>query len=380
MIKSFNILYVGPLHASGCSDSYQSRAKRTTTKFIGSTCFHRMQALKELGYDVVPIDTAPEDVRNRQRRFSYRVRRKLFGPLDLANANRKILAVCQQKEFDIVWIDKGITIKPETLLEIKEMYPKVKLVHYNPDDPFGRHGKSRYWKTFSKAIPEYNVHFVPRKVNVNEYKKLGAQMVIQSIPFWGYCPETHKPMQLSEGDKKQMGGQVGFIGSWEYERAHSLFFLAKNEFQVRVWGDGWKKCKIKHPNLRIEYKSIWGLNYARAICAFDINLCFLRKANRDLQTTKSIEIPSCGGFMLAERTTEHLKLFEEGKEAVFFSSDEELLEKVKYYLLHPQERQRVAEAGRQRCLKSGYSNRECLRGMLRIVCVSKEKRCLIVTK
>jgi len=182
-----------------------------------------------------------------------------------------------------------------------------------------------------------------------------------------YDPETHKPMQLSEGDKKQMGGQVGFIGSWEYERAQSLFFLAKNEIQIRVWGDGWKKCKIKHPNLRIGYKSIWGSDYARAICSFGINLCFLRKANRDLHTTRSVEIAACGDFMLAERTTEHLKLFEEGKEAVFFSSDEELLEKAKYYLLHPQERQRVAEASRQRCLKSGYSNHERLGEMLKII-------------
>lgn len=335
---------------------------------------HRKKAMRMLGHSVETIDTKPDYVRRRERRLGRRVLHKLFGPTDMAGVNKKLLEGTRGKTFDLIWVDKGTVIRSDILRELKRLLPsKTKLVHYNPDDPFGRYGRSRYWKTFNKAIPEYNVHFVPRKVNINEYKKLGAQMVIQSIPFWGYCPETHKPMQLSEGDKKQMGGQVGFIGSWEYERAQSLFFLAKNEFQVRVWGDGWKKCKIKHPNLRIEYKSIWGSDYARVICSFDINLCFLRKANRDLQTTRSVEIPACGGFMLAERTTEHLKLFEEGKEAVFFSSDEELLEKVKYYLLHPQERQRVAEAGRQRCLKSGYSNRECLRGMLQIVCESKKK-------
>ncbi len=68
--------------------------------------------------------------------------------------------------------------------------------------------------------------------------------------------------------------------------------------------------------------------------------------------------------MLAERTEEHRRLFEEGKEAAYFSSNKELLAKVCYYLKHEDERQAIAHAGRERCLTSGYSHHDRLRFML----------------
>jgi spore maturation protein CgeB len=127
---------------------------------------------------------------------------------------------------------------------------------------------------------------------------------------------------------------------------------------------GWAKEFQPHSHLTIEPHELLGLDYARALNSFDINLCFLRKLNRDLQTTRSVEIPACGAFMLAERTDEHLALFEEGVEAEFFGSDDEMIDKTRYYLAHAEARRRIAAAGLERCRRGRYSYHERLLDML----------------
>ena len=62
--------------------------------------------------------------------------------------------------------------------------------------------------------------------------------------------------------------------------------------------------------------------------------------------------------MIAQRSDDHSRLFEEGQETVLFRTDDELLEKVRYYLEHEGERTAIAKAGRLRCLASGYSETE----------------------
>ena len=68
--------------------------------------------------------------------------------------------------------------------------------------------------------------------------------------------------------------------------------------------------------------------------------------------------------MLAERTEEHHELFEEDKDAVYFGSDEELLDKVSYYLSHDAERQRIAKAGYERVTAGANTYQDRLKQIL----------------
>jgi spore maturation protein CgeB len=101
---------------------------------------------------------------------------------------------------------------------------------------------------------------------------------------------------------------------------------------------------------------LYGAAYREAVWRSKINLSFLTHSNHDEFAHKSFEIAACGGFLLAERSEGHAERFEEDKEAVFFAGFEECAAKIRRYLPDEAARARIAAAGRERAVRSGYSN------------------------
>lgn len=298
--------------------------------------------------------------------FCHRVANKLFNfgiPVKLPDntgANRRILELVQKNRYDLVWIDKGITIFADTLRETKRLQPHCKIIGYSPDLMTVRHNQSQQ---FLESLPEYDGYVTTKSYAVEEMSRMGAQRVLYQGN--AYQEDFHYPRAVTPDDFERLGGDVGFIGVWEEERAKFILHLAKHGVNVRVWGDGkWLQYKGLFPNLRIEGRGLFTDEYCLALSAFKISLCFLRKMNFDQQTTRSVEIPACGGFMLAERTNEHLSLFEENVEAAYFETMDELLNKTIEYLGNDDRRRMVAKAGLERCQNSGYSYGERIRQAL----------------
>jgi len=315
--------------------------------FIGSTVQHRVNGLRQLGFDVCCFNT--DRYFPTQKRGTHNLWRRLCWGPPVWRLNADLLHEAEGVRPDVTIIDKGLMVHPDTSRKLKSL--KTILIHYSHDDQFNPANQSRLYLA---GIPLYDLHITTKSYNVEELRQAGATKVV--FQDNGFDPSVFYPREVSSIDRQRLGSRVGFIGEWEKERAESIFYLAQHGVFVRVWGPGWKGHReLNHPNIKIEGKGLWGEDYPLAISATDINLCFLRKINRDLQTTRSLEIPACGGFMLAERTDEHRRLFEEDKEAIFFSFNDELLEKVIYYTNHEEERQEIAQAGLARCYSGGYS-------------------------
>lgn len=329
----------------------------------GGTDWQRMKVMEELGHKVVSLHAQSELSRKIDLLLPMRILRKLTHiEVDWVSLPERVYSMCRQYTFDAMWIDRGVTI-PESVFKIfRKRFPEAKIIGYSPDDMMNPRNQSR---AFRSSLPLYDLFFTTKFYGVEELKALGCPNV-QFIPN-AYSRIVHRPMPLTDKEKEHFGGPVVFIGAWEKERSRSICYLGDHGIPVKIWGGGkWLSLRNPPPSLNIQTQGAFADDYARVLTASDISLCFLRKVNRDLQTTRTMEIPACGSFMLAERTDEHMALFEEGKEAEFFSSNRELLEKVRYYLAHPEERRSIAEAGRQKCISAGYSNFARMEEMLRI--------------
>ncbi len=314
------------------------------------TCLQRARALADLGHSVHHLRSGiprPTDPVYPFLRVAHRIKRHP----DIYFANSRLLRLTRTARFDVVWIDKGLPLRMRTLHRMRERMPNARFVHYSPDDQFNPLNQSRRWRA---SIPFYDLHVTTKSYNVSELRALGARDVL--FIDNAYDPAVHRPLALTPTERMQFEAAVGFVGSFEGDRAEMVYRLAEAGVPVTVRGPGWKRFKKSHPLLTIRDEYLDRDDYARAVNATRINLGFLCKANRDRQTTRSAEIPAMGAFLLAERTSEHRRMYEEGREAEFFDSFDQLLAKCRYYLSHESERRRVAVAGYRRCVLSGYSN------------------------
>jgi spore maturation protein CgeB len=325
-----------------------------------SNSFRRFKTLAGLGHNIEGIDIDPLIYKSRFSRFHHHFN---AGP-GIYKINRLIIDKIVEIKPDLLLVDNKPFITSRTLNIIRKLQPSIKIVNLITDDPTGRYKYA--WRLCLSTAKLYDFHFVQRKVNVQELLNAGARKV--ELCYRSFDPTFHRPIQLQQEDQKKYESNVGFIGTYEDVREEYVAYLIENKIPVSVTGDGWSKGKNwKLIEPYYNGPSIYGEAYIKTINGMKIALHFLRHANRDEQDSRTFEIPACGVFMLGESSDLHRMLFNENEEAVFFTTKEELLNKVQYYLLHDEERKRIARNGRERCIKSGYDHTSRLNQVIEVV-------------
>lgn len=113
--------------------------------------------------------------------------------------------------------------------------------------------------------------------------------------------------------------------------------------------------------------SRWGIEMYRALKSGKIVINgAIDMAKGEGPNMRLFEATAAGAFLLTEAQYNLGDFFEIGKEIETFSSQEEALEKIYYYLKHPEERLAIARRGQARCLQD-YSMRKRAIALERII-------------
>ncbi|HEY9138456.1 MAG TPA: glycosyltransferase [Terriglobus sp.] len=310
--------------------------------------YRRLALLRE-GHTVEAINSL--DYRSASpllRKLEFRAQ---IGPM-VSRLNADILTAAERFKPEVVWADKLLWMRPNTLDRLRAM--GIATVSYMIDNFFGPR-RDPGWRLYAKTIPFYDLHCTQRDTNMKSYREAGARDVIKVQT--AFEPTLQFPSDPPHTDAQRNRG-VSFIGTSYDQRAQTMLRLHADGVPVVVSGgpQHWRGPLGSMFDTLYREGELFRQQYREAIWRSKINLSFLTHSNQDEFVHKSFEIAACGGFLLAERSAGHLERFVEDEEAVFFEGYDELLAKIRRYLPDEAARNRIALAGMKRAWSSGYDN------------------------
>jgi hypothetical protein len=218
----------------------------------------------------------------------------------------------------VVFVFKGMEVLPETLIKLKQA--GIKLVNYNPDNPFIFSGYGSGNKNVSQSIHLYDLHLT---YNLEILEKLKSmQLNAEFFPF-AFEPGDDKAPRLLETDEVL---KPCFLGNPDKSRVDFLNQLAERGVKLDVYGNDWAKNNI-NPNITA-YPPVYGDEMISVLRKYRVQLNLMRIHNLNSHNMRSLEIPGHGGIQLAPRTVEHEMLFVEGKEIFLYNDVDDCVKQI----------------------------------------------------
>ncbi|GAB3531527.1 glycosyltransferase [Pontibacter brevis] len=270
--------------------------------------------------------------------FRYKV-----GPL-IKSINNYIVYNLQAREFDLIWIDKGIFITPETLKLIRSKGGKI--IHYTPDTAFHQNRS----KLFERGIPYYDYLITTKTFEIEEYTKFKDKNKIL-LTTQGFHTTIHKPYY----DFSEKEVCIAFVGLNEPNREEVIQHLLNSGYNVKLAGYGWQKFVIKNKNHSLHYlgEKLVGEDYAKALSSCLFGFGALSKKFPELHTTRTFELPACGTALITEKNYE-TSLFYNDDDVIFYNSLSELTFKVATYIKDKKALEELIKRGKNKAQNFSY--------------------------
>lgn len=293
-----------------------------------------------LGHEVAFFDADGADAGSRLRRaLAWRTGRK---PVSLERFAAGVVEACARRPPDLL-ITTGAGALTAAALQVLRG-AGVTLANYSTDDPWNPALKAGW---HLRALPFYDVVFTPRRANMDDFRRLGCRDV-HYLPF-GYDARHAQPPERPQPD----GADVLFVGGADRDRVAFVREFISYGLPITLIGGYWDRFAA----VRRHGAGVKSPDELRPLtAAAKINLCLVRRANRDGHVMRSLEIGAIGGCMLAEDTPEHRELFgADGEAVVYFRGPREAADRARGLLADEAGRRRLAAALHRRVVGGGHA-------------------------
>lgn len=332
--------------------SYRENLNSLLGCYFGTSDFysHNLEKLGHIARDVIANDAmlqskwAEENAVKITRSEwldkikSYPLIRKIIGrPKWIVDI---VLSQIEQFRPDVVYLQDLTVLNPETLVEIKHL---CKLIAGQIASPIPAHKFLKYYDLILTSFPHFVKKFRDRGIN-SEYFRIGFE-----------------PRMLDIIGKTEKKYEVSFIGSFSLNHRKGIKVLEHivDKIPLKIWGYGLQFLSPLSPIRRSYMGEAWGREMYQILAQSKIVI------NRHIDTAENFannmrlyETTGMGAMLMTDEKDNIGDLFTAGKEIETYKNAADLIEKVKYYLAHDNERKKIALAGQIRTLTDhNYLNR-----------------------
>lgn len=321
--------------------------KKILLAIPGNSSFYKpsVETFSQMGWQTRNVDYRKTDfvaaVKNNLR-LPRRIAREVtsFENLSIKRVinNSEIIRVAKSWRPDLFLTFKGEIILPETILALRKL--GVKTVNWYPDHLPDTPQNS-------KMITAYDCFIYWDGWRTKEYHKSGLNNVLY-LPFCTIPEKTLAP--------KHKKWQINYVASWQAHREKKIVSVA--DLGLKVWGSKTWKVSILSRNYQGGPVSVTEMIKIIRLSKITLNVHVVEHVYSEGTNVRTFEATGAGGFLLTNKRKSLYELFNVGREIEVFDSDEELVEKTKFYLKNDKAREKIAKAGWQRTKKEHtYMNR-----------------------
>lgn len=275
-----------------------------------------LPALRALGHEVVFFETLDRD------RYA-----------DFGELNRSFLDMVRKERPDIIFC---VLMHYELWLETLEIAKRewgATLINWATDD-------SWKYRQFSRLMaPCFDLYATTHAGAFEKARQEGLENF--HLTQWAASGATLQE-PLAAGECRHA---VSFVGSRYGNRVEWVEGLRQRGIEVDCFGHGWELGAVAGEEIPgIVRGSLISLNFGDSETVLDgVRLSRSRQIK-----ARIFEVPGCGGFLLTQPADGLDRYYTPEREVATFDDLEDLARRIRHYMAHPQERDKIARAGHLR--------------------------------